>query len=57
MLLESNAVQPHARMGCRRLYSLNRDRSNYNSELTAVSEIIAENFADVLNKLRELVTP
>lgn len=39
-------VRNLARMGTRRLYSLNRDRSNYNSELTAVTDIIAENFAD-----------
>lgn len=33
------------RMGCRKLFSLNRDRSNYNDELTAVSELIEEHFS------------
>jgi len=34
-----------SRMGCSRLYSLNRDRSSYNSELSAVSTLITEHFA------------
>ncbi len=34
-----------ATMNCPRLYSLNRDRSAHNSELSAVSTLIAEHFA------------
>lgn len=34
-----------ARMGCKRVYSLNRDKSAYNDQLTGVTEIIGEHFA------------
>lgn len=32
-------------LGCRRLYSLNRDRSKYNDELTSVRTVIAESYS------------
>lgn len=38
-------VKNLVRMGCKRLFSLNRDRSSYNDQLSAVSEIIEEHFA------------
>ena len=33
-----------AEIGCRHLYSLNRDRSAHNTEITSVTELIDENF-------------
>ena len=41
----TNYVRRLAEIGCRRLFSLNRDRSSYNSELSAVTDLIDQNFA------------
>lgn len=38
-------VKHLAEMGCPTLYSHNRERSSHNTQLTAVSSVIAENFA------------
>jgi hypothetical protein len=40
----SNYVRWAADAGCEYLYSLNRDRSSYNAELSSVPEIIAERY-------------
>jgi putative sugar O-methyltransferase len=55
-------VKHVAEMGCPALYSHNRERSGHNTELTAVSSIIAENFAkpreiDVLSFSYTLLAP
>jgi hypothetical protein len=42
-------------IGCRALYSLNRDRSGHNDELDAVSQILAEQFA--LTEIEVLEVP
>jgi hypothetical protein len=55
-------VKHLAELGCPALYSHNRERSGHNTELTAVSSIIAENFAkpreiDVLSFSYTLLAP
>jgi hypothetical protein len=47
--MTTGQVEGYARtlkdLGCRRIYSLNRDRSKHNDELSAVSEVLGRHYS------------